>query len=150
MEGDKRLDKLESFLDKLHNKGTVHLFCSSLNTFKHLITLLWHHRLSSNVSVCDLSYHQLPLPWQFHCAKCTILPTLFKNRNLSNSSFPNLCFLMCVFVGIWTQAWAKTRPPPSRWQQRWKRRWWSRMMRRLSVTSTELFPPLSSWTPVWF
>lgn len=23
MEGDKRLDKLESFLDKLHNKGTV-------------------------------------------------------------------------------------------------------------------------------
>lgn len=23
VEGDKRLDKLESFLDKLHNKGTV-------------------------------------------------------------------------------------------------------------------------------
>lgn len=39
VEGDKRLDKLESFLDKLHNKGTV----------------LWKHnilKLSLCVSVC--------------------------------------------------------------------------------------------------
>lgn len=32
VEGDKRLDKLESFLDKLHNKGTISLFVVVFHT----------------------------------------------------------------------------------------------------------------------
>lgn len=45
VEGDKRLDKLESFLDKLHNKGTIHLFVL-------FYVLFSHYDLLYNICIC--------------------------------------------------------------------------------------------------
>ena len=56
MEGDKRLDKLESFLDKLHSKGTI-LFCVCfvlLSVYKKKKSVYFH--IHSPFTACSIFY----------------------------------------------------------------------------------------------